>query len=448
MEKNKRFFTIVAAIFIIISFFTALFWQQNFGLLALTILVLGIFGASFFYEKAAFACLVIIRTASDFLTGQELFSVGGLGVNLTSLMGVIAIVFAIRIFIKHRGWKSKPPLLGYWALFLALAAILSFTSISLSASLVEFLRWLSFLALFILGYYLFRGSRDLKRLIIVLISSSLIPTAVALWQALNKQGVFDGERWRLNGTFVHPNMLAFYLVFVITLACYIFLSSKKESVARYYYLLLIAPFFTVLLLTYTRGAWLCLFVVFFLIGLVRFRAFLLTGVGFIVILYLLFIPFQERVNSLVSFSATDSTVWRLDLWRDAFGYAQERPLFGYGPGTAPIIIGNNRSVVLGSSEPHNDYIKILLETGFIGLSAYLLLIASLLWRLWQGFWGEKMPRRQLLFLFMLIFSASLYLFSAGDNILKDSSLQWSLWSLNGALMYILAFRHNKADSAA
>jgi len=199
----------------------------------------------------------------------------------------------------------------------------------------------------------------------------------------------------------------------------------------------------VLVLTYTRGAWLCLFIIFFLIGLTRFRAFLLAGLGLIIVFYIIFIPFQERVNSLVSFSATDSTVWRLDLWRDALGYAQSRPLLGYGPGTAPIVIGNNRSAILGSSEPHNDYIKVLLETGVIGLAAYLALIINLLARLVQGFRNEQWPRRKLLFLFMFVFFVSLYLFSAGDNILKDSSLQWSFWALNGALMF--AYLESKRD---
>ena len=443
MEKTKRSFTLAAAVFLAVSFLIAIFWTQSPGLLLLTILALGAFTASFFYPRVAFAVLIIMRTASDFLTDRNIFSLGELGVNFTSLMGVIVLIFAAAVFIKNKGWRKKMPLAGSWILFLVLAAALSFNSISLSASLVEFLRWLSFFALFVLGFYLFRGSKRLTSLIRILIASSLIPTAVAVWQALNRQGVFDGERWRLNGTFVHPNMLASYLVFVITLACFIFLSLKKQAVERYLYLVLAAPFLVVLVLTYTRGAWLCLFIIFFLIGLTRFRAFLLAGLGLIIVFYIIFIPFQERVNSLVSFSATDSTVWRLDLWRDALGYAQSRPLLGYGPGTAPIVIGNNRSAILGSSEPHNDYIKVLLETGAIGLAAYLALIINLLARLVQGFRNEQWPRRKLLFLFMFVFFVSLYLFSAGDNILKDSSLQWSFWALNGALMF--AYLESKRD---
>ncbi len=446
MEKNKRSFFIATAVFLAVSFVMSLFWQQSLGLLGLTVLALGAFTASFFYPRAAFAVIIVMRTAADFLTSQDLLVIGELGINFTSLMGIIVIIFAVYVFVKHRGWGVKMPLLVSWLAFLVLAAVLAFNSISPSASLVECLRWTSFFALYVLGFFLFRGSRDISRLMKILIASSIIPTAVAIWQAINKLGVFDGERWRINGTFVHPNMLAFYLVFVITLVCFIFLSMKKEVVGRYFYLLLVIPFLAVLILTYTRGAWLCLFLIFFLIGLIRFRQFLLAGLGVILVCYVLIIPFQERINSLTSFSATDSTVWRMDLWRDAYSYAQSRPLFGYGPGTAPIVISNNRSAILGSSEPHNDYIKILLETGYVGLAAYLILLANLLWRLWRGYKNEKWPSRKLLFLFILIFFTSLYIFSAGDNILKDSSLQWSFWVLNGAMMFAcLQSRKDKTD---
>jgi len=446
MEKTKRLFVIAAAIFLVASFSLTIFWTQGLGLLLLVILALGAFTASFFYPRAAFAVIIIMRTAADFLTSRDIFSLGSLGVNCTSLMGAIVIIFAFSVFIKNRGWREKMPLIGAWLLFLGLAAVLSFNSISFSTSLVEFLRWLSFFALFVLGFYLFRGSKTLTSLVRILIASSLIPTAVAIWQALNRQGVFDGERWRLNGTFVHPNMLAFYLVFIITLACFIFLSLKHQAVERYLYLFLIVPFLTVLLLTYTRGAWLCLFLVLFVVGVARFRGFLLAGLIAIVVFYLAFSPFQERVNSLMSLSATDSTVWRVDLWRDALGYAQGNLVSGYGPGTAAIVIGNNRSAILGSSEPHNDYIKVLLEMGIIGLVAYLFLLANLLVRLAKGFKNEKWPRRKLLFLFILAFSSSLFIFSAGDNILKDSSLQWGFWALGGAMMFAyLESKHDKSD---
>jgi O-antigen ligase len=446
METKNRFVALTLAVFFLISFILAIFWPGSVGVLLLTLAVLGILAVSFFYPRAAFIALIIIRTAADFLTNQEIFHLGALSVNFTSLVGVIVLVFAVTVFIKEKGWRQVLPLVPNWLVFLGLAFVLIFFSISPFASLVEFLRWSSFFALFILGFFLFRGSRPLTTLIRVLIFSSLIPTLAALWQALNGQGVFDGERLRVNGTFVHPNMLAFYLVFVATLSLFIFLTLKKQAVEKYVYLVLAFPLLAALILTYTRGAWLCLFFILFWIGLKRFRLFLTTALLLLAMFYVVAPPFQERLNSLASFSASDSTVWRLDLWRDALSYTPGHLAVGYGPGTAPLVIGQYRSYVLGSSEPHNDYIKLLLEVGIFGLVAYVWLAIGLLRRLYQGYRQEKFSRRRLLFLFMLIFSASLFLFSAGDNILKDSSLQWSFWALNGALLYAgLQAKCAKAD---
>ncbi len=435
MEIKKPVFILLLALFLVASFIITIFWVKTIGLLLLTLAILGIFVWSLVAPRPAFIALIITRTAIDFLTGEEIFRLGQLSINFTSLIGLLVILLAVFIFIKEKAWQKNIPLLLAWSLFLGIAIILSFFSINHSIGLVEVFRWLSFFALFILGFFLFPGGRKTTLLIKTLIFSSFIPLLVSLVQALNHQGFFDGERWRIAGTFVHPNMLAFYLVFIITLTLFIFLTLRQQAIEKYFYLILSLPLLTVLLLTYTRGAWLCLFLILFLIGLVRFRLFLLSACLILFLFYISFLPLQERINSLVSFSASDSTVWRLDLWRDAWGYTQNNLVIGHGPGTASLVIGQNRSHLLGSSEPHNDYIKIMLEMGIVGLATYIFLILSLWFKLWKGYQHEPWPRRKLLFLFMLIFSISLYLASAGDNILKDSSLQWSFWALIGALMH-------------
>jgi len=435
MEIKKQFWPLLLGLFLIIAFLISIFWIKPIGLLLLTLIIIAIFLWSFVNPQLAVIALIVVRTAIDFLTDQEIFSLGQLSINFTSLVGLLVIILAIIIFIREKCWQRKPPLFWNWLLFLGMAIILSIFSINLTISVVEIFRWLSFLALFILGFLLFPGGQKTTLLIKTLIFSSLIPLIISIFQIINQQGFFDGERWRIAGTFVHPNMLAFYLVFVITLVLFIFLTLRQEAIEKYFYLIFSLPLLIVLLFTYTRGAWLCLILILFLVGLSRFRVFLLSTLLILFLFYISFLPFQERVNSLASFSASDSTVWRLDLWRDAWGYAKNSLIVGHGPGTASLVIGQNRSHLLGSSEPHNDYIKIILETGLIGLAAYVFLILSLWWKLWQGYLHEKWPRRKLLFLFMLIFSIALYLSSAGDNILKDSSLQWSFWALIGALMH-------------
>ena len=435
MFFGNRIFFLILAILSLLFFFFSLFWAQDFWLLLLVFALAVLLAASWFWPRVSLIILIILRTATDFLTGTEVFSLGGFSLNFTSLTGMVAIIFAFSVFFKEKLWRTKMPLALAGGIFLVIACFGLLHSFNQAASLIEILRWSSFAALFILGFYLFKGSEKTTMLIKALIVSSIIPVVVAFVQFFNDWNFFDGERWRVNGTFVHPNMLAFYLLLAITLTIFLFLTLKKESIERYFYLLFSLPLIGVLGLTYTRGAWLALFMILFLIGIFHFRLFLGVSLFIVFIAYLLIIPFQSRINSLLAFSASDSTVWRLELWGDALDYGRDQIYFGAGPGTAPMTIAKHRPPTLGSTEPHNDYIKIILELGLLGLLAYLFLILSLLYNLWQGFRLESSPRWRLLFLFMLIFSFTLYAASIGDNILKDSALQWGFWVLIGVLMH-------------
>jgi len=443
--KKSEFFALIAIVLIGLFLFSLFLAPSALSVFLLAI-VLAILISSFFYPRPAFIALIVLRTATDFLTATDIVKIGDWSVNFTSLVGMTVILFALHIFWRQRGEWKKIPLLINWLLFLGLAFILIVFSISPATSLVEFLRWTSFFSLFILGFFLFRGGQQSTVLIKTIIISSLIPMAAALWQFATGQEFFDGERWRVAGTFTHPNMLAFYVVFVATLTIFIFLTLRRDIIQKYFYLLLAIPLISVLILTYTRGAWLAFLLVILLIGIFRFRILLGTTIIVIGLLYLSVPSFQLRVASLSDSLNTGSTVWRLDLWRDAWGYTQDNLILGTGPGTSPLIIGANRPISLGSTEAHNDYIKVVLETGLFGLTLYLALIISLLWNLWRGWITEKWPRRKLLFLFMFIFSLAFYAASIGDNILKDSSLQWSFWALVGALMYSYSqIKNDKKD---
>jgi O-antigen ligase len=341
------------------------------------------------------------------------------------------------------------PLFRPWFYFLGIIAILSLFSFSRKASAVEFFRLLSFFSAFIFAYFSFNTPKLLTHLSKAIIFSALIPASVAWWQLINRGGFFDGERWRLLGTFVHPNMLAFYLVFAITLSLFVVLNLKKGSIEKIPYGLLVLFFVVPLLFTYTRAAWLSLAFILFFLGVFRFRKLLLISIASIFILYF-FVPFfQERVATLASIGASDSSAWRLQLWTDMFTYIKSNPWFGYGPGTASIFIQKNIPRFLIATEPHNDYLKIWLESGIFALLSYLYLYLSYIKKFWQGFRREDRPRLKMLLLFVMLFAISLGGASFTDNILKDAVLQWVFWALSGGILAAMVHhlkKQNKKES--
>ena len=356
------------------------------------------------------------------------------------------IILAIWELIKQKVTWSKLSIFWPWLLFLGLTAFLSIFSFDKQASLVNFFRLLSFLSAFIFGYFIFDTPKKLTHLAQVIIFSAVIPAGVAWWQLITRGGFFDGERWRLLGTFTHPNMFALYLVLVICLTLFVALNLRKNAVEKAPYILL-AIFFTVpLLFTYTRVAWLSLAFILFAVGVYRFRKLLFISIVTVFLLYLFAPFFQDRIATLSSITVDNSSSWRLDLWRDIISFIKLNPWFGYGPGTASVFLENNVQRLLVETEPHNDYLRIWLESGIFTLLSYLWIFVDYLKRMWQGFRRETRPRLKMLIFFLIFFTISIGGASMTDNIIKDAVMQWEFWALSGGLFMVINIPAHKKKS--
>jgi putative inorganic carbon (HCO3(-)) transporter len=91
----------------------------------------------------------------------------------------------------------------------------------------------------------------------------------------------------------------------------------------------------------------------------------------------------QHVESISNVSSDDSNLERLNRWSCAWAMFQERPVFGWGPGTyqfeyAPFQTSNLRTLIstnnadLGNA--HSEYLGPLSEQGLLGLVAFLTLL--------------------------------------------------------------------------
>lgn len=422
---------------------TTLFWSGDTINLLLLLSSVAIFLYSLFVPITGFFTLLIFRTTFDSLgSEQELFNLFSISVSLTFLLGVMLISLAVFEMIKRKLKLKDLKVFWPWFLFLGLTAILSLFSFDKQASLVNFFRLLSFLSAFIFGYLVFDTPKKLTHLAKVIIFSAIIPAGVAWWQLINRGGFFDGERWRLLGTFTHPNMLAIYLVLVISLTLFVALNLKQNNVERIPYALLVIFFTVPLLFTYTRVAWLSLAFILFAVGVYRFRKLLFISLIGVFLLYCFAPFFQDRIATLAAISTDNSSSWRLDLWRDIITYIKLNPWFGYGPGTASVFLKNNIQRLLVETEPHNDYLRIWLESGIFVLLSYLWIFVDYLKRMWRAFKTETRPRLKMLIFFLIFFTISLGGTSMTDNVVKDAVMQWEFWALSGGVLMIINLPHH------
>lgn len=431
----------------IFAMLLAFFWSGELISLFLLLVMVAIFIFSFFRPLYGFSALLVFRTAFDYIgSEQALFNLFSVSVSFTFLAGVMLIVITIWEFFKRKIKKDQWSIFIPWLIFLGANIFLSFFSFDKQASLVNFFRLLSFFSAFLLGYLIFDTPQKLTNLARLIIFSAIIPSIVAWGQLLTRGGFYDGERWRLVGTFTHPNMLALYLVLVISLTLFVTLNLRKNTVLKIPYALLAIFFIVPLLFTYTRVAWLAIAFILFAVGVYRFRKLLLISILAFFILYFFAPFFQDRVSTLSGIGAADSSSWRLELWRDMTEYIKDKPWFGYGPGTASTFLGKNIPRLLVETEPHNDYLRIWLESGIFVLLSYLWIFIDYLKRLWLGFKLESRPRLKMLIFFLAFFTIAMGGASLTDNVLKDAVMQWEFWSLSGGVLASLKIINHKKKS--
>ena len=87
---------------------------------------------------------------------------------------------------------------------------------------------------------------------------------------------------------------------------------------------------------------------------------------------------QELLHEHADRPASTSTGYRMEFYRNTLTLIQKNPVFGTGTGSFPAVyaelVASSGSVA--SKNPHNEFMLITVQTGVIGLAAFL-------WLLWQ-----------------------------------------------------------------
>jgi putative inorganic carbon (HCO3(-)) transporter len=214
------------------------------------------------------------------------------------------------------------------------------------------------------------------------LGSAVVPVLVAARQSLHGSGALTAEGLdRIRGTFAHSNPFASYLFLMITLAEALFPHvSRRWKIALVPYVLACGG---LLVLTYTRGAWVALVVALIVIGVLQDRRIFYALIAGVVVLALLVPSIGVRLSDLsqeekVTGAPGNSLVWRFGYWKQVLDM-QTNPLVG---------IGLKEVELTTPSEvpPHNDLVRVYVETGIAGLAAYLWLSVVLVlesWRAWR-----------------------------------------------------------------
>jgi putative inorganic carbon (hco3(-)) transporter len=130
-----------------------------------------------------------------------------------------------------------------------------------------------------------------------------------------------------------------------------------------------------LLLTYSRGNWLAAMVGLGVVSLLQSRKLLVLMVVVILTLLLAMPSVAHRVTSIneqrtARGTAGNTLTWRLDYWRELLAFGTRNPVTGIGMKMTEYSTDSSRP-------PHNDFLKVYLEAGIVGLIAYLAVLVAM-----------------------------------------------------------------------
>jgi O-antigen ligase len=387
------------------------------------------------------SAILLLRAAGDVFFDTTRVALGSMQIGVGGLINAFVILIAVLLVIEKPGLLPRK-MFTLWLPFLlvGLCGVLLAPATGDAARL--YLAQVSYCAVFVSAFYVVRTPEHFKRCVGIVLLSSVLPLVYGLADIAVHGGVIGPNGARLQSTFAHPNIYAFYLTLVVALGFYVLksasytLSGRQRFCLTAYLLLLLA----MLALTQTRSAWIACFGLFFAYALLFERRYLL---------YLLVVPLlalaipdvRERVlelgsgNQVRQYAKLNSFAWRLYIWQSGLGWMRpSHYLLGYGVDAfayySPTFFPLAGKTHFGA---HNLYVQWLFELGALGLLAYLWLFARLLWTL------KRLLAVNRLVGFVLIALVLQYLaVSASDNMAAYLAFNWYFWFVAGAGCALLA----------
>lgn len=353
--------------------------------------------------------LVIGPADLSMLTGgfKSMFEqLGGLDMNGIRLLGMSGALGLVILADRQVGRQLFNPRAVFYVALIAWGAL----TLAFSPAPLDGARLLLKIAYPLLVFLVITGLSPDRSRLDRLMDGVLIGAAVLclivnpLYLAFGDFERNIGGWIRLRGVGVHQNPFAFYLVAAILMS---FVRFTTRGQARYLLLCAICSFW--MMLTITRIAFLAALVALFAVGVVsaivtrRSRVL----IGAIVVAFLIVTPFAPLVlerslgfvpsaGELFGLVSSPRALFlamnwegRDVFWALVFQAYMASPVQGLGLGASALVL---RLHLPGMSNPvvHNDYLRLLADTGIIGVGLFACALAA--WA-WGAFRSALLPDR-------------------------------------------------------
>lgn len=403
---------------------------------ALAIVAIG--GGLFLANPRAFILAFLVLIAlRNFVAGGERIGTSAFDFDLGGLVNVLATGIGVVYFLVlwKNPFRGRSLTIPYGAFLLVFGA-----SVFWAPDFRWAIRFVTRLAAPFFTYLIISDMLDRRferQVVRAIYASSVIPIAYGIYQWLTGTGndITEGYN-RVNSSFFHPAHFSMYLVFLFCLAYSQFLQAGADNKAvRLGYLgLLVFMEIT----TYTRISWLAMALAFvYLSWVYGRRSYVFVGValfGFIILAGGEGIA--DRVTSVGDtlgsedvYDLNTSVGWRLYFWDEILRRFWEQRWFGFGAGSS-VMLGVELFGV--EAAPHNGYLRVLYETGFVGAAAFAWVLGAMLWQGFRLLRSGQAARVTLMSHVYITMTVTYILLNVTDNILEYYEVaiyQWAILSL-------------------
>ncbi len=348
----------------------------------------------------------------------------------------------------------------FWMLLTSLTSTMPIVSLKFFLSRV----W------FIVGFYLltakiFESGKNIEKyiwlytlpLLLVVFYSTYRHLGYGLWDKQAAHFVMDPF---YNDHTAYGAAIAMYLPFLFGFSFTKIYSSGVKNLVR----IVLGILLMALILSYARAAWVSMVAAFGIWGImrlkIRFRPLFITlliSISVILIFQNQILTYLERNNtqssanlgdhlsSISNISSDASNLERLNRWNCAIRMFEDKPIFGYGPGTymfsyAPYQLTRDRTIISTNSgdggNAHSEYLGPMAESGFMGLITFLILIITVIYTAIHAYSRTNDKRLKTILMSALLGLITYYIHGTLNNFLDTDKLSVPFWGFTAIIVAI------------
>ena len=331
----------------------------------------------------------------------------GFGISLPTepLLACVVLIFIIRLFytntydikiLKHP--ISIIILLSlFWMFFTSLTSELPLVSFKYLIARLWFV-----IPFYFLGIYLFKDYKNIKLFSWLYVIPLLGVIFYTTYNHALRGFSEEAGHWVMNPFYNDHTAYGTILAFFIPIFIGFSFNKNYSRTYKLFAFIITGILFIALFLSYSRAAWISLavsFAVFLIIILkIKFR-WILLSIALVIGLFLSFqnqildslernkqdssANFVEHIQSISNISSDASNLERINRWQSAIRMFNEKPFWGWGPGTYQFFYASfqrskEKTIISTNAgdkgNAHSEYIGPLAEMGVIGSLLVILLV--------------------------------------------------------------------------